>query len=238
MTASSADITFTKTSVAGSAGGTNSGVVITSTKHNFWPAITDAERTAGGNRTKKYCIYNNHATDAYTLPGAWVAAATGITDEIGLGFDDGDDDDAAQGNMTAFGANAVVAVISSAADTRTATAYGLTAGGAAQSEAIVLNGAVEVLGLLTFSKVYAVRLSATGAQTVTVKQGSGGTTRGTIGATFKICWLWLAANTQGAAILTANLAALTATCCWWRQTWAAGVAGQRPDTSTLYAIDN
>lgn len=238
MTASSADITFTKTTVAGSAGGTNSGTVITSTLHNLWPAITDVERTAGGTRTKKYCIYNNHATDAYTLPGAWVVAATGITDEIGLGFDDGDDDDAAQGNMTAFGANAVVAVVSSTADTRTATAYGLTAGGLAQSEALVLNGTTEVVGALTFSKVYAVRLSATGAQTVTVRQGAGGTTRGTIAATFKICWLWLAANTQGAAILTANLAALTATCYWWRQTWAAGVAGQRPDTSTLYAIDN
>lgn len=238
MTASSTDITFTKTSVAGSAGGTNSGVVITSVKHNFWPAITDAERIAGGNRIKKYCVYNNHATDAYTLPGIWVVPATGITDEIGLGFDDGDDDDSPQGNMTAFGANAVVAVVSSAADTRTVTAYGLTVGGLAQSEVITLNGTTEAVGLLTFSKGYAVRVSATGAQTVTVRQGAGGTTRGTIGATSKICWLWLAANTQGAAILTANLVALTATCFWWRQTWAAGVAGQRPDTSTLFAIDN
>lgn len=238
MVASASDITFTKTSVGASAGGTNSGVVINSTKHSFWPAITDAERIAGGNRTKKYCIYNNHATDAYTLPGAWVVAATGITDEIGLGFDDGDDDDSPQGNMTAFGANAVVAVVSSAADTRTVTAYGLNAAGAAQSEVITLNGTTEVLGLLTFSKVYACRVSATGAQTVTIKQGAGGTTRGTIGATFKICWLWIAANTQGAAILTANLAALTAVCFWWRQTWAAGVAGQRPDTSTLSVVDS
>src|SRR3972149_1975491 len=108
MTASSADIQFTKTAENVSAGGVNSGVLITSTKHNLLPAITDAERIAGGSRIKKYCVYNNHATDAYTLPGVWVVAATGITDEIGLGFDDGDDDDSAQGNMTAFGANPLV----------------------------------------------------------------------------------------------------------------------------------
>src|SRR3990167_2649734 len=140
--------------------------------------------------------------------------------------------------MTAFGANAVVALISDGADTRTVTVYGLDAAGDAQSEAIVLTGAVEVLGLLTFSSVYAAKVSATGAQVVTLKQGTGGTTRGTIGATYKVCWLWLAANTQGAAILTANLAAQTANCFWWRQVWAAGVAGQRPTTSTLNAGDS
>jgi len=238
VTASAADIQFTKTAENTSAGGINNGVLISSTKNSFMVAITDAERIAGGSRIKKFCTFNNHATDAYTLPGVWVTPATGVTDEIGLGFDDGDDDDSTQGNMTAFGANAVVALISDAADTRTVTVYGLTAAGAAQSEAIVLTGAVEVLGLLTFSAVYAAKVSATGAQTVTLKQGSGGTTRGTIGPTFKCCWLWLSANSQGAAILTANLAAQTANCFWWQQTWAAGVAGQRPDTSTLNAVDS
>ena len=238
MTASAADIQFTKTSVTGSAGGVNSGILISSTKNSMMPAITDVERIAGGTRIKKFCVFNNHATDAYTLPGVWVTPATGVTDEIGLGFDDGDDDDSTQGNMTALSANAVIAGISSAADTRTVTLYGLNAAGAAQSETIVLNGTTEVLGLLTFSKVYAAKVSATGAQTVTLKQGAGGTTRGTIGPTFKTCWLWLSAHTQGDAILTANLAAQTANCFWWRQTWAAGVAGQRPATSTLNAIDN
>src|SRR3990167_7716002 len=137
MTASSADIQFTKTAENVSAGGVNSGVLITSTKNSFMPAITDAERIAGGSRIKKYCIFNNHATDAYTLPGAWLVAATGVTDEIGLGYDDGDDDDETQGNMTAFGANAVVACISDAADTRTVTVTGLNASGDPQTEAIL-----------------------------------------------------------------------------------------------------
>ena len=238
MTASAADIQFTKTSTGASAGGTNSGVLITATKNSMMPAITDAERVAGGTRTKKYCAFNDHATDAYTLPGVWVAPATGVTDEIGLGYDDGDDATSTQGNMTAFGANAVVALISSTTDTRTVTVTGLDAAGDPQTEAIVLTSAVEVLGLLTFSAVYGAKVSATGAQTVTLKQGTGGTTRGTIGPTFKGCWLWIAANSQGAAIMLASLAAQTAYAFWWRQTWAAGVAGQRPDTSTLYAIDN
>ena len=103
MTASSADIQFTKTAENTSAGGVNSGVLITSTKHNLLPAITDAERIAGGSRIKKYCIFNNHATDAYTLPGAWLVPATGVTDEIGLGYDDGDDDDATQSKRSAVG---------------------------------------------------------------------------------------------------------------------------------------
>lgn len=240
MTASATDIIFTKTAENTSAGGVNNGVPISSTKNSFWVAITDAERIAGNasGRIMKFCVFNNHATDNWTLPGTWVVPATGITDFIGLGYDDGDDDDAAQGNMTAFGANAVVALISNGADTRTVTVTGLDAAGAPQTEAIVLTGAVEVLGLLTFSAVYGAKVSATGAQVVTLKQGSGGTTRGTIGATFKSCWLWLAANAQGSAIMLANLAAQTAYCFWWKQTWAAAVAGQRPDTSTLYTVDN
>lgn len=238
MTASAADIQFFKTSTGASEGGTKSGTLISSTKNSMWAAITDAERVAGGTRIKKYCVFNNHATDAYTLPGAWVSPATGITDEIGLGYDDGDDATTTQGNMTAFGANAVVALVSSTTDTRTVTVTGLDAAGDPQTEAIVLTSAVEKLGLLTFSAVYGAKVSATGAQTVTLKQGTGGTTRGTMGASTKACWLWIAANTQGAAIMLGNLAAQIAYGFWWRQTWAANVAGQRPDTSTLYVIDN
>ena len=238
MTASAADIIFTKTSELTSAGGTNSGTPITSTKNSMMVAITDAERIAGGTRTMKFCVFNDHATDAWTLPGTWVVQATGITEVIGLGLDHADDDDAAQGNMTAFSGNAVVALVSNGADTRTVTVVGLTAGGAVQTEAIVLTGAAEVLGLLTFSAVYGASVSATGSQIVTLKVGTGGTTRGTIGATFKNCWLWVAANAQGSAIMLANLAAQTAYCFWWRQTWAPNIAGQRPDTSTLYTVDN
>src|SRR3989304_3280790 len=106
MTASSADIQFTKTPENPSAGGVNSGVLITSTNHTLLPAITDAERIAGGSRIKKYCIFNNHATDAYTLPGAWLVPAIGVTDEIGLGYDDGGDEDSTQGKITALAAHA------------------------------------------------------------------------------------------------------------------------------------
>src|SRR3970040_3079142 len=103
MPASSPDIQVSKTAGNTPAGGGNSGVLITSTKHNLLPAIADAERIAGGSRIKKYCIFNEHATHAYTLPGAWLVAATGVTDEICLGYDDGGDDDSTQGTITAFG---------------------------------------------------------------------------------------------------------------------------------------
>jgi hypothetical protein len=239
MTASAADIIFTKTSEGTSSGGVNSGVPISSTRNSFMPAITDSERLVGGSRIKKFCVFNNHATDDYTLPGVWVNAATGITDEIGLGLDDGDDDDTTQGNGSEFSGSAVVAVISDGSDTRDVTVVGLDGSGDPQTEVITLNGTSEVLGALTFSAVYGASVSATdGSRTVLVKQGTGGTTRFTIGPTFKASWVWLAANSQGAAIMLANLVAQTAYCFYWRQTWAAAVAGQRPDTSTLFAVDN
>src|SRR3990170_5768560 len=104
MTASSADIQFTKTAENVSAGGVNSGVLITSTKHNLLPAITDAERIAGGSRIKKYCIFNNHATDAYTLPGAWLPPPPRGARPNRPGGEDGGGGGRGEGKKTAFGA--------------------------------------------------------------------------------------------------------------------------------------
>ena len=83
--------------------------------------------------------------------------------------------------FTQMTANAVIAVVSDGADTRTVTVYGRLASGARDSEALVLNGAVEVIGAKTFERLLrVVAASASGTRTVTVKQGSGGSTLGTI----------------------------------------------------------
>lgn len=82
---------------------------------------------------------------------------------------------------TELTANAVIAVISDGADTRTVTVKGRNAAGAVVSDVITLNGAVEALGVVTFERIQSVIASATSAsRTVTVKQGSGGATKGTI----------------------------------------------------------
>jgi hypothetical protein len=85
-------------------------------------------------------------------------------------------------DITQLTANAVIAVISDGADTRSVTVQGRNAAGAIISEAITLNGAVEALGSLTFERILTITLSATSAtRTVLVRQGAGGATRAQIG---------------------------------------------------------
>jgi hypothetical protein len=85
-------------------------------------------------------------------------------------------------DLTQLTANALIAVVSDGADTRTVTVQGRNAAGAIISEVLTLNGAVEVVGALTFERILTVTLSATsGTRTVLVRQGAGGTTRAQIG---------------------------------------------------------
>jgi hypothetical protein len=83
--------------------------------------------------------------------------------------------------FTQFGANAVVAIISDGADTRNVTVTGRLATGVIDTDIIALNGAVEALGVKTFERILKVEAATTsGTRTVTVKQGTGGSTIGTI----------------------------------------------------------
>jgi hypothetical protein len=85
-------------------------------------------------------------------------------------------------DITQLTANAVIAVVSDGADTRTVTVQGRNAAGAITSEVLTLNGAAEVAGAVTFERILTLTLSASdGARTVTVRQGAGGATRATIG---------------------------------------------------------
>src|SRR4051812_42040991 len=84
--------------------------------------------------------------------------------------------------LTQFSAAAKLALVSDGADTRTAAIVGRLADGTIATEAaLALNGATEVLSVNTYERIHSVTLSATsGARTVTLKQGSGGTSIGTI----------------------------------------------------------
>lgn len=84
--------------------------------------------------------------------------------------------------LTQFSGNAVAAVISDGADVRTITITGRLATGAVDTEVLTLNGAVEVVGAKTWERIIkAVASAGSGTRTVLLKQGSGGTTRGTFG---------------------------------------------------------
>lgn len=84
--------------------------------------------------------------------------------------------------LTQWAANAVAAVISDGADTRTVTVTGRLTTGEIDTEALVLNGAVEAVGAKTWERILKVVIGATsGTRTVTLRQGAGGATRATIG---------------------------------------------------------
>ncbi len=88
---------------------------------------------------------------------------------------------AARPTLAHFSANAVAALISDGTDTRTGTVFGRRDTGILDSEAFTLTSAVEVVLTKTWQYLTEVILdSADGARTVTVRQGSGGTTRATL----------------------------------------------------------
>lgn len=230
MSVSTSDLVVYKASGGSSDNGAKSATALASGVQNgLWPDLSDALRLAGGTRTKKWFLANEHATDALSKPTFWSSVVpAGITCDLGLGFDSSDDSDNAQGNMTAWGANAVAALVSSAADARSCTIYGVNSVGVPTSEVVVLTGAAEVLSTTTWSKVWGVVVASLNGNTITVKQGSGGTTRGTIGATRKACWLWVTAISQATGIYLPSLIASSSYGLWDRQTWPASTASQRP----------
>lgn len=85
-------------------------------------------------------------------------------------------------DFTQFSANALPAIISDGADTRNVTIQGRTVAGVVTSETKALTGAVEVVFATTFERILTITIASPDAsRTVLVKQGSGGTTRATIG---------------------------------------------------------
>lgn len=85
--------------------------------------------------------------------------------------------------FTEFAGNTVVAVVSTAADTRVITIMGRSATGAVVSEGITLTGTSEAVGVTTFERIQTATAASTHAtNTVTVRMGAGGATVSTIPA--------------------------------------------------------
>lgn len=226
---------------AGSTGGAITGSSVTSgVSENVNPNQADAALTAGGTDYRKTFFKNTNGSDTAQVPVIWYSVApTNNTLQLGLGFNNSDDTDPLQGNMSAFGATANVALISDGADVRVATLFGLSGAGLPQTETVTLTGAVEVLSALTYSVLYGCGLSAISAsRTVTVKQGSGGTTRGTIGINKRNCWIWVTASSKGAGLKLPNLAAGANYGLWRKRTWTAGASAVRPNNQRIRIEEN
>jgi hypothetical protein len=237
MAISDSDWQHLQSASAGSSGGAITASGITSAvKNNVWTDVDNTERLAGGVEYRKTFWKNNHATDGALAPVIYTPVLpSNATLRIGLGVNSSADDDPAQGLMSAFSAAALVALISDGTDTRVATIRGLDAAGDPQTEQVTLTSAVEVLSAGTYSVVYNVSLASTSAtRTVTVKQGSGGTTRGTIGPNKIVCWLWITPTTAKATgIEHTDLAAQQNIGLWRSLTWIAGAARTAPNTLTI-----
>jgi hypothetical protein len=153
--------------------GTTQGKLITITFED----VVEAGDDIGGNVfcKLKYVKPTNGwdtMTSEVESSGAIVAKAT----RAQLGLD---------GDITSqLSSDTLVDIVSaSAADVGlSAIVYGLTAGGAAQIETLVLNGTTAVNGALTFSKVLGIRIIGTTVGTVTLTKHTGGATVLTVAA--------------------------------------------------------
>lgn len=212
-------------STFGDGGAKSASVIPSGVDQNLWPDVGDIARAAGGQQIRKDFVANEHPTDALVPIVFSAIEPTGITQYIGIGVDSADDADAAQGNMTAFSANAVPEFVSDNPDTRQLTVIGENASGDAQTETVTLTGTTPKNAVNTYSKVTHVDVNTLdGSNTISVKEGPGGTVRGTIGPGAKLCFLWVNAVDPGSGLKWPSVAAGSSMPVWEKQTWPAGSA--------------
>jgi len=222
------DLGWYLSSSGASEGGAKSATpIVDATDNNVFSDVSNSSRIAGGTEYRKIFMANEHATDSYLAHSIWIASPPShCTGYIALGFDDADDDEATGGNLVAFAGAAKVALTSDAADTRSVDVFGLV-GGVPTMETMVLNGSAEVLSAATFDEApYALHTTVSASRTVTVKEGTGGTTRGTIGIGTTNCFRWITAASAPVGLRLPSLAAGLNDGIWEKGVWAAGaIAG-------------
>jgi hypothetical protein len=223
------DLGWYLSSSGASEGGAMSATPITSgVDNNVFPDVSSSSRLAGGEMIRKIFLANDHATDDYVAHSIWIAVPPShCTAYIGLGFDDADDDENDAGALVTWSGAAKVSIKSDAADTRAVDVYGLV-GGVPTKETMTLNGTAEVLSTATFDagSVYALHTTVSGSRVITIKEGSGGTTRGTIGIGYSAIFLWITAASKSAGLKLPLLAAGLGDGIWQKVVWAAAaIAG-------------
>jgi hypothetical protein len=229
------DLHWLLSSSGASEGGAMSATpIVDATDNNVFPDVSDSARLAGGSMTRKIFVQNTHGTDAYGAHSIWVLVVpTNATGSIGLGFDDADDADPATGTLADFSAPAKVSLVSNGSDTRAVDVWGLV-GSTPTKETVALAGTSEVLSVATFDHVYAVHTTVSASRTITVKQGSGGTVRGSIATGKANCFRWLSpASSKSTGIQLPALPAGAADGIWELVGWAASAGAVTADDFAL-----
>jgi hypothetical protein len=215
-------------SAGASEGGAKSATpVIDNVDENYFEDISDVARIAGGEEIRKIFGANEDAVDALPAHSIWILIApTPAVCELGLGVDSSDDADPDAAALTDFSAPAKVSLTSDGADTRTVRLRGLDGSGDPITEDVVLTGASQVLSVATFSSLYHAAADAVSAsRTITIKQGSGGTTRGQIPIGQIVCFRWVSGTTsKSTGIQLPALPTGSADPIWTRVTWDPDVA--------------
>lgn len=175
-------------------------------KNNLFDDITPEEATSGTTKYKKYFRKNTNNSSTWEEVKVWIEKQpVNAAVSVGLGLNDTNDNDSSQGNMSNLSSNSQIALVSDGTDTRQVTLKGLDNNGILVVESVTLNGTTEVLSSNTYSKLYLAYASTIDSnRTITLKQGSGGSTIGTIGPN-KICsWLWMGKKASGGSIVNAE----------------------------------
>lgn len=228
------DLHWYLSSSGASEGGAKSATEITdATDNNVFPDVSDASRIAGGTMTRKIFVDNENGVDSYGAHAIWaLVVPTNATGSIGLGFDDADDTDGT-GGLTDFSAPAKVALVSNGSDTRDVDIWGLV-GTTPTKETVTLTGSSEVLSVATFDHVFAFHTTISASRTITIKQGTGGTTRGTIAVGAVNCFRWLSpASSKPTGIQLPALATGGTDGIWEKVTWIAGAGAVAGDDMAI-----
>lgn len=176
-------IAFYRSSNTDSDGGTISTTRIDdATLNNVFPDVTPDEALAGASTYRKIFVKNLNGAINWQNASFWRGQATDSEDdEISIGIGTSADLDGSS-ELTAFTADAYVVLSSDGADTRVVTLVGEDNAGTRLTETVTLTGSTPVSSANIYHKLYLASVASVSAsRIVTVKQGSGGTTRGTIG---------------------------------------------------------
>jgi hypothetical protein len=240
MAISEDDIKYYKSLNGSSNGGARSAVLITATKADYWPNISDGDRIAGGFVVRKCFVANNHGSENLDVPSIWnELPPTNTTKLIGLGVDATEDDDPDQGNMVDLTTDDTIDLVSDGADTRNFVVYGLDALGDPQDASGTLNGTTPVTTGFTFSKVFAVVLDAvSGSREVTISETTSTVVFGVIGSGFRHSFLWIEASSKATGLRLPNLGPGLAYGLWEKITWAPNVSAVRPNTDRVATEEN
>jgi len=202
-------------------GAIDTGAEITSgVDNNLFPDITGQEALDGVTKYRKHFRKNTHGSDSWINVWSWITQQpTNCALHMAVGLNHADDIKGKMSSLTAWGSANNVALISDGADTRSVDILGIVSG-VKTSETVVLTGAVEVLSVNTYDKIFAVSVQSLDAsRTVTIKEGTGGTTRGTIALNGKLCALWLTGtsiDTKAEGYGHGDIAAAAALGLWYK----------------------